>query len=254
MDNNDNPTYKNGGAVMPRHVAIIMDGNGRWAKLQGLPRSEGHRRGVDALHRITRTASDLGIKYLTVYAFSTENWNRPAQEVDTLMYLIGWAIKKETPELVRNNVRLRLIGAIDRLPEATRALLQEGCRDTEHCTGLTLSLCLSYSARWEICDCARKLAVRVAEGTLNPDDIDDFLFSRNLDSHGIPDPDLLIRTGGERRISNFLLWQIAYSELFFSDVLWPDFDETSLLEALADYGTRERRFGKTSEQIEAEDS
>lgn len=250
MKQEDNVNKSNNG--LPNHIAIIMDGNGRWARRQGLPRSEGHRRGVDALHRTTRLVSDLGIKYLTVYAFSTENWNRPQQEVDTLMYLIGWAIKKETAELVRNNVRLRLIGAIDRLPEATRSLLEEGCRETSHCTGLTLSLCLSYSSRWEICEAARRLCRETAQGSLNPDNIDDNIFAGKLNTAGLPDPDLLIRTGGEHRISNFMLWQIAYSELFFSDVLWPDFDEAALMDAISDFRKRERRFGMTSEQVSSD--
>lgn len=234
---------------IPAHVAIIMDGNGRWARRQERVRSEGHAEGVNSVHNITRHASDLGIKHLTLYAFSTENWNRPEQEVQTLMYLIGWAIRKETPELLANNVRIHLLGEIDRLPEQVRCDLLEGVEATRNCTGLNLNLCLSYSSRWELTETMRRIAAEVACGNLSADNINESTISSHLSTHGIPDPDLLIRTGGEHRISNFLLWQIAYSELYFTPTLWPDFDHAAFLEALVDFQSRERRFGKTSDQV-----
>ena len=234
---------------IPEHVAIIMDGNGRWARSRQRGRSEGHAEGVNSVHRITKHASDLGVKYLTLYAFSTENWHRPEDEVNTLMHLIGWAIRKETPELKQNNVRIRLIGEIDRLPEPVREALHEGCRETADCTGLTLCLCLSYSSRWELTHAARQIAREVLAGTLSPDDIDEAQIERHLSTAGIPDPDLLIRTGGEQRLSNFLLWQASYSELYFTPTLWPDFGEEQLLEAIVDFQNRERRFGLTGDQV-----
>ena len=234
---------------LPRHVAIIMDGNGRWAKARGLDRSEGHVEGVNTVRRITEIASELGIGYLTLYTFSTENWNRPQEEVDTLMYLIGWAIERELPDLLRNNVRIRLIGNIPRIPEDARRRLLGAEEATAHCTGMVLGMCLSYSSRWEITEAARRIASLAAGGDLNPDDITEDLFSSHLATAGMPDPDLLIRTGGEERISNFLLWQIAYSELYFTPTLWPDFDKSDFASALIDYQQRERRFGKTSAQV-----
>lgn len=237
---------------IPRHVAIIMDGNGRWARRQARVRSEGHAEGVNSVHNITKIASDLGIKHLTLYAFSTENWNRPEQEVQTLMYLIGWAIRKETPELLANNVHIRLLGEIDRLPAQVRDDLQAGVDATASCNGLNLNLCLSYSSRWELTTAMRKIAADVAVGKISPDSINEQTISDNLSTHDIPDPDLLIRTGGEQRISNFLLWQIAYSELYFTPILWPDFDKTAFIDALVDFQSRERRFGKTSDQIKEE--
>ncbi len=237
---------------MPRHVAMIMDGNGRWAKKQGRNRSDGHYEGITSVHNVTELSSDLGIEYLTLYAFSTENWNRPVEEVETLMYLIGWAIERELPELLRNNVRIHLIGDIDRIPEGPRKRLTD-CRDaTAHCTGLQLNMCLSYSSRWEIADTARRLAAAVRDGILDSADIDEQTFADWLPTAGTPDPDLLIRTGGEERISNYLLWQIAYSELYFTPVLWPDFGKVEYVKALIDYQSRERRFGKTSEQVAEE--
>lgn len=234
---------------LPRHVAIIMDGNGRWARRRAMMRSEGHAEGVNSVNRITRLASDLGIEYLTLYAFSTENWNRPPQEVDALMHLIGWTIRKETPDLVANNVRIHLLGDIARLPEEVRRDLEAGRDATAQCTGLNLNICLSYSSRWELIEAARQLARDVAEGRISPEEIDEEAVSSRLSTADMPDPDLLIRTGGEQRISNFLLWQVAYSELFFTPVLWPDFDNDSFIEALAQYQSRERRFGKTSDQV-----
>lgn len=234
---------------IPVHVAMIMDGNGRWAKSRGFGRSDGHAEGVSTVHRVTKLSSDLGIKYLTLYAFSTENWNRPKDEVDTLMYLIGWAIERELPELLANNVKIVLLGDIERIPDDARQRLFYARNATAHCTGLQLNMCLSYSSRWEITEAARKLARLAAEGKLNPEDIDENSISRNLTTAGIPDPDLLIRTGGEYRISNYLLWQIAYSELYFTPALWPDFSDEDYVDALIDFQSRERRFGMTSDQV-----
>ena len=235
---------------IPRHVAIIMDGNGRWANLKGQPRSAGHAEGVTAVHRATEFSSDLGIEYLTLYAFSTENWNRPQEEVDTLMELIGWAIERELPELMANNVRIRLIGDIARIPESARIRLLNAEKATAGCSGLTLGMCLSYSTRWEITEAARRMARKVLDGDISPELISEEAVARSLATAGIPDPDLLIRTGGEERISNFLLWQIAYSELYFTPILWPDFGKEAYAEAIIDFQRRERRFGKTSAQIQ----
>lgn len=234
---------------LPRHVAMIMDGNGRWARKKGLERGEGHAQGISTVRRVTELSSDLGIGFLSLYAFSTENWNRPREEVDTLMYLIGWAIERELPDLIRNNVKIHLIGDIERVPEEARRKL-EGSRDkTAHCTGLNLGICISYSSRWELTEAARRIASRVANGNLAPGDIAEKDIEESLATYPFPDPDLLIRTGGEKRISNFMLWQIAYSELYFTDILWPEFGKEEYAEALLQYQQRERRFGKTSEQI-----
>lgn len=234
---------------IPCHVAMIMDGNGRWAKNREKARSDGHYEGITSVHNVTALSSDLGMKYLTLYAFSTENWNRPKEEVDTLMTIIGWAIARELPELLRNNVKINLLGDIERVPEGPRAELYDSRDKTAHCTGLQLNICISYSSRWEIADAARRIAREAAEGKLKPEDIDEAVFSNYLATAGMPDPDLLIRTGGEERISNYLLWQIAYSELYFTPVLWPDFGKKEYALALLDYQQRERRFGKTSEQV-----
>ncbi len=234
---------------LPEHVAIIMDGNGRWARKREMLRSEGHAEGVNSVNRITRISSDLGIKYLTLYAFSTENWKRPQPEVDALMHLIGWTIRKETPDLVKNNVKIHLLGEIDRLPESVRKDLEDGRKATAHCTGLNLMICLSYSSRWELTNAARKIAEKVRTGELQPSEITEETIAGELSTAGIPDPDLLIRTGGEHRISNFLLWQCAYSELYFTPVLWPDFDNDAFIDALLDFQNRERRFGMTSDQV-----
>ena len=239
---------------LPVHVAMIMDGNGRWAKLRNQDRSFGHAEGVSSVRKVTELSSDLGIKYLTLYAFSTENWNRPQQEVDTLMHLIGWAIEKETPDLIKNNVHLNLIGDIDRMPREAYDRLHRCEMATAHCTGLTLSLALSYSSRWEIIEATKKIATQAKNGEIDIDEINDSLFSKSLTTHDMPDPDLLIRTGGDERISNYLLWQIAYSELYFTDILWPDFGKKEYADALIDYQTRERRFGKTSEQIQSKEN
>lgn len=234
---------------MPQHIAIIMDGNGRWARAIGKERSEGHYEGVNSVRNVTRTASDLGVKYLTLYAFSTENWNRPQTEVDILMHLIGMAIENETPELMRNNVKLELLGDIDRIPEESRSRLLRSKELLSANTGLTLILALSYSSRWEITEAAKRIAKQAAKGEIDPEEITSDLLDSFMESRPAPDPDLLIRTGGETRISNYLLWQIAYSELFFTPVLWPDFGADQLIDAIADFQSRQRRFGKTGDQI-----
>ena len=234
---------------LPRHVAVIMDGNGRWAKQRGLQRTEGHVKGVETVRKITEIASQIGIGYLTLYTFSTENWNRPKEEVDALMNLVVVAIERETPDLIKNNVRLDIIGDIERMPEFARERLTRCINDTAHCTGLTLVLALSYSSKWEILEAVKSISARVKAGELDIDDIDDACFSNSLTTRGMPDPDLLIRTGGDLRISNYLLWQIAYSELYFTPKYWPDFDKDDFCEAILEYQRRERRYGKTSEQI-----
>ena len=236
-------------ARMPRHVAIIMDGNGRWAKKQGLARMYGHKQGVETVHRITETAAEMGIQYLTLYTFSTENWNRPKEEVDALMTLLVDTIAKETPTLMKNNVRLLTIGDTERLPEGAKRKFEQCMEEPSGNTGLRLVIALSYSARWEITN-AMQTAVRKAQaGALKAEDVNEELVSSLMTTAGMPDPDLLIRTSGELRISNFLLWQLAYSELYFTDCLWPEFTEEEFCKAIVDYQHRERRFGKTSEQV-----
>lgn len=235
---------------LPRHVAIIMDGNGRWAKARGLDRSEGHVEGVNTVRRITEIASELGIGYLTLYTFSTENWNRPQAEVDALMHLIVIAIERETPDLIKNNVRLEMIGDTSRMPREAYERLQQCIADTSHGTGLTLILAISYSARWEIVRASRLFAEDVKAGKADPAEMNsDEAFSRYLTTASYPDPDLLIRTGGDHRVSNFLLWQIAYSEIYVTDTFWPDFSREDFVRALKDFRGRERRFGLTSEQL-----
>ena len=236
---------------LPRHVAMIMDGNGRWAQARGLDRSAGHYEGVKSVRIATELSSDLGIDFLTLYAFSTENWNRPQQEVDILMHLIGMAIQQETPDLVKNNVHLRLIGDLERMPEEAWNRLHACEVATAECTGLTLTLALSYSGRRELTRAASEIARAVAEGRLGLSDISEETVAGYLHTQGMPDPDLLIRTGGEERISNYLLWQAAYSELYFTPTLWPDFDKSAYLEALINYQGRERRFGKTGDQVKS---
>lgn len=235
---------------LPRHVAIIMDGNGRWARARGLDRSEGHVEGVNTVRKITEAASEIGIKYLTLYTFSTENWNRPQEEVDALMNLIVIAIERETADLIKNNVRLTMIGDFGRMPDFARRRLSKCMDDTAHCTGLTLVLALSYSSRWEITEAVRNIAAKVQAGSLDPEDITDDTISRNLSTADIPDPDLLIRTGGDFRVSNFLLWQIAYSEIYVTSTYWPDFTKDDFLDALEQFQSRERRFGLTSDQVQ----
>ena len=236
---------------LPRHVAIIMDGNGRWAREHGHDRSFGHENGVTTVRQITEIASELGLGYLTLDTFSTENWNRPQQEVDLLMHLVVTAIEQQTPDLIRNNVRLTAIGDLGRMPAFARGRLQ---RCVARCTGLVLCLALSYSARWEIVEACRALARQARQGTLDPAAIDDNMVASHLATAGMPDPDLLIRTGGDLRVSNYLLWQIAYSELYFTDKYWPDFTKDDFCQAIAHYQSRERRYGKTSEQVAAETS
>ena len=234
---------------LPRHVAIIMDGNGRWAKAKGKDRSFGHQEGVVSVRKIMDAVTQLGLKYLTLYIFSTENWNRPEEEVQALMSLLVSAIHRETPDMMKKNVRLTAIGDLSRLREDAYNTLQECIDTTSANTGTTLVLALSYSSRWEITRAARQLAQEVLEQKINPNDITEAMVSDHLTTKNIPDPDLLIRTGGEKRISNFLLWQLSYAEFFFTDVFWPDFREEELYEAILYYQQRERRFGKTSEQL-----
>ena len=234
---------------LPRHVAIIMDGNGRWAKAKGKDRSFGHQEGVVSVRKIMDAVTQLGLKYLTLYTFSTENWNRPEEEVHALMSLLVSAIHRETPDMMKKNVRLTAIGDLSRLREDAYNTLQECIDTTSANTGTTLVLALSYSSRWEITRAARQLAQEVLEQKINPNDITEAMVSDHLTTKNIPDPDLLIRTGGEKRISNFLLWQLSYAEFFFTDVFWPDFREEELYEAILYYQQRERRFGKTSEQL-----
>jgi len=235
---------------VPQHIAIIMDGNGRWAKQHGLQRMFGHKQGVKTVHEITTAAAELGIQYLTLYAFSTENWNRPKEEVNALMALLVETIKQETPTLMENNVRLLTIGDLSRLPDATRLKFEQCLEQTSNNTGLNLVLALSYSSRWEITHAMQQAASDVKNGKLDILQIDENIVNQYMTTANMPDPDLLIRTSGEYRISNFLLWQLAYSELYFTDKLWPDFCIEDFYAAIVDYQHRERRFGKISEQIE----
>lgn len=234
---------------LPQHVAIIMDGNGRWAKAKGKDRSFGHQEGVVSVRKVVEAATAVGLKYLTMYTFSTENWNRPESEVQALMSLLVSAIHRETPDLMKNNVRLMAIGNLNRLPKDAHATLQDCIAQTSENTGTTLVLALSYSARWEIVEAIKQMAGDVLEKKITPNDITETMVSAHLTTKGIPDPDLLIRTGGEQRISNFLLWQLSYAEFYFTEVYWPDFREEELYGAILYYQQRERRFGKTSEQL-----
>lgn len=234
---------------LPRHIAVIMDGNGRWAKSRGNMRIFGHKAGVDSVRDITEACAQLGVEYLTLYAFSTENWGRPIDEVTGLMQLLVQSLRSETKKLNDNDIRLITIGQTERFPEACRRELQEAIRITSDNKRMSLCLALSYSGRWDITQAVRKLAAQVKEGKLEPDQIDDALISSELVTVDIPDPDLIIRTSGEFRISNFLLWQLAYSELYVTDTYWPDFRRNELYEAIRSYQKRERRFGKTSDQI-----
>jgi undecaprenyl diphosphate synthase len=234
---------------LPLHIAVIMDGNGRWAKQRGKLRVFGHESGVTAVRETAETCAEIGIKYLTLYAFSTENWSRPKMEVDALMNLLVKTLNKETKTLMDNNIRLGAIGDLTQLDPQCREQLQETMDITSENNQMEMFLALSYSSRWEIIEATRKIAEMVKSGQLNPEDISQELFSTMLTTKNIPDPELLIRTSGENRISNFLLWQIAYSELYFTPVLWPDFRREHLYEAIYDFQHRERRFGKISEQI-----
>jgi undecaprenyl diphosphate synthase len=230
-------------ASLPRHVAIIMDGNGRWARQKHLPRIEGHRAGAESARIVIRTAGELGIKYLTLYAFSVENWNRPKDEVDALMKYLVHYLKSETPELNKNNVRLEIIGQTYRLPEAVQEHLKKSLATLSKNNGLTLIMALSYGGRTEIVEAARSIAQQVKLGELDPADINEQVFAQHLYTRNIPDPDLLIRTSGEMRISNFLLWQISYAELLVTPTLWPDFRKPQFYAALEEYNRRHRRFG-----------
>ena len=234
---------------IPKHIAIIMDGNGRWAKKYGKPRVFGHRNGVKAVREITEVAANLGVSYLTLYAFSTENWNRPRLEVNALMGLLVETLKIEINTLNKNNIKLNAIGDLSQLPPKTYETLMEGVDKTKNNNRMVLNLALNYSGRWEIAQAAKSIAEKVKKGLINPEDINDNLFGEHLTTQGIPDPELLIRTSGEYRISNYLLWQIAYSELYFTQIYWPDFREEDFYKAIIDYQQRERRFGKTSEQL-----
>jgi len=240
---------KQAGEGVPTHVAIIMDGNGRWAAQRGLPRFEGHRRGVEAIRRAVRTAGDLGIRYLTVYSFSAENWRRPAQEVSDLMGLLKRFVRHDLAELHANNIRVRIIGQREGLAPDIRLLLDEAEQLTRSNTGLTLVIAFNYGGRQEIAGAVRILAQKVKEGMLDPSAIDMDTIEAALDTHGIPDPDLVIRTSGEQRISNFLTWQSAYSEFVFLPTFWPDFDEAAFKAAVDEYCRRERRFGGLSAQV-----
>ncbi|MBW7847166.1 MAG: isoprenyl transferase [Bacteroidales bacterium] len=234
---------------LPQHIAIIMDGNGRWAKQHGQQRVFGHRNGVTAVRESAEAAAELGIPFLTVYAFSTENWNRPKVEVNALMKLLLQTIENELTTLNKNNIRLNAIGDLGSLPKENQKKLQKVMDDTRHNSRMTLTLALSYSGRWDLVEAARALARKVAQGECRPEDVDADLLNSLLSTSEMPDPELLIRTSGEYRISNFLLWQIAYAELYFTLTLWPDFRRDDLYAAIIDYQHRERRFGKTSDQI-----
>lgn len=232
---------------IPQHIAIIMDGNGRWARQRGHERSYGHQVGAETVHLIAEEAAGLGIKFLTLYTFSTENWNRPSDEVAALMGLLVESIEEET--FMKNNISFRIIGDINKLPENVQKRLNTCIEHTSHNTGMSLVLALSYSSRWEITEAAKQIADRIQKGEMTSDQITSELLSAHLTTNFMPDPDLLIRTGGEIRLSNYLLWQCAYSELYFCETFWPDFREEELRKAICDYQKRERRFGKTSEQI-----
>ena len=232
---------------IPQHIAIIMDGNGRWAKQRGKERTYGHHAGAETVHKIIEDAARLGVKYLTLYTFSTENWNRPQEEVAALMNLLLDSIEEET--LMKNNIRFRIIGDIKKLPVEVKEGLSRCIEHTANNTGTCLVLALSYSSRWEMTEAVRQIATLAKTGEISPEQITDECISSHLDTNFMPDPDLLIRTGGEIRLSNYLLWQCAYSELYFCDTFWPDFDKEEFYKAIWEYQQRERRFGKTSEQI-----
>jgi len=235
---------------IPVHIAIIMDGNGRWAKRRALPRVAGHRRGVETVKDIVKACAQVGVKYLTLYTFSTENWKRPKDEVSTLMRLLLRSLKREAKELHENDIRMQTIGDIKSLPEAVQNELCETIKKTAGNKKMTLNLALSYSGRWELIKAVKEIAALASEGKISENEINEANFSKFLTTKDIPDPDLLIRTSGEFRVSNFLLWQIAYTEFFITDVYWPDFDRKHLYEAIKDFQHRERRFGKVSEQIQ----
>jgi len=239
---------KNKGDI-PSHIAIIMDGNGRWAKKRGLPRVAGHRRGVETVREIVEVCAEIGVKYLTLYTFSTENWKRPKDEVSTLMRLLLKSLKDRLDELDKNKIKLTCIGNIDSLPSVVQKQLNEDIERTKNNKRMTLNLALSYSGRWELLEAIRSISNEVAEGKLSPDNITEKIISDHLTTKDMPEPELIIRTSGEFRVSNFLLWQIAYSEFVILDVFWPDFSKQHLFDAIKQYQKRERRFGKVSEQI-----
>lgn len=239
---------KNLGSI-PEHIAIIMDGNGRWAKKKGLPRAAGHKRGIKTVREIVEACANLGVKFLTLYTFSTENWRRPKTEVSTLMRLIVKSLKDETDQLHKNNIRLTSIGNSDLLPLEVKEELEDAFEKTKMNTRMTLNLALSYSGRWELTNAFQKIAHDVNIGNLNVNEITEESISKYLNTKDMPDPELLVRSGGEMRISNFLLWQIAYSEIYITDVLWPEFKTNNLIEAIKEFQKRERRFGLVSEQI-----
>lgn len=234
---------------LPRHVAVIMDGNGRWARQHGKPRVFGHKNGVKAVRETTEAAAELGIENLTLYAFSTENWNRPKLEVNALMTLLVETLNQEVETLMKNDIRLKAIGAVEKLPQATYRTLLQGIERTAGNKRMTLYLALNYSGKWDIVQATRAIAEKVKQGEIEPDGIDEVLVAAQLSTAAIPDPELLIRTSGESRISNFLLWQLAYTELYFTPVFWPDFGKEDLYKAIVAFQQRERRFGKTSEQL-----
>lgn len=234
---------------LPAHVAIIMDGNGRWAQHRGLDRIFGHQQGVNAVRNVIEAAAEIGIGYLTLYAFSTENWGRPDEEVSALMGIMIDSLNRETDTLMKNNICLKAIGDVDRLAVDVRARLTETIKVTSVGTGLNLVVAISYSSRWEITEAAKKMHSDIAKGIFKVEDVTENAFSNYLTTSGIPDPELMIRTSGEMRLSNFLLWQLAYAELYFTEKLWPDFGKEDFYEAIIDFQKRERRFGKTSEQV-----
>ena len=233
---------------IPRHIAIIMDGNGRWARQRGMERSQGHQAGVETVRRITTECARLGVQYLTLYTFSTENWNRPSDEISALMGLVLSSLEDEI--FMKNNVRFRVIGDRKRLPQEVQDKLKATEEHTQHNTAMTMVVALSYSSRWELTETMRHIATEVQQGQLHPEDIDEQTITQHLQTYFMPDPDLLIRTGGEVRISNYLLWQLAYTELYFSDRFWPDFNEEDLHKAIESFQQRQRRYGKTGEQVE----
>ncbi len=239
---------------LPSHIAIIMDGNGRWAKEKGEDRLYGHLHGVESVRNVVEGAAELGIKYLTLYAFSTENWDRPQYEVSGLMELLIDTIHNEVPTLNKNNIKLHVIGDTNMLPDAAKNELKEALAETSVNTGLNLVMALSYSSRWEILQAVKQIAANVKEGSLQVDDITPDTIQQNLTTHPFPDPELMIRTSGEYRVSNFLLYQLAYAELYFTNTLWPDFRKDDLYKAILDYQGRERRFGKTGEQVKGEEA
>lgn len=235
---------------VPRHVAVIMDGNGRWARQRGLPRVAGHRRGVQSVRAVVKTCGELGVKWLTLFAFSSENWRRPEQEVGVLMGLLTSALETEVAKLHRNGIRLRMIGDLSRFTPRMRQLIEESEALTENNATMNLNVAVNYGGRWDILTAARELASQAVRGELDPDSITEVDLSSRLSTGSAPEPDLFIRTGGEKRISNFMMWQLAYTELYFTDTLWPDFDKNALLAGIESFAARQRRFGRTGEQTE----